>query len=139
MRMLSPALLIAVVVIIFGLADQAHACSCARPDKSPGEIAKAGGIVVEGVAVSENISAQQNGVVSYRFKVSRAVNIKAPRVITLWSQASSTACGARLEVGAVSVVALHGKKPKGYWFNSCGQWSIHHDIAGWKAILRKVP
>ena len=113
----------------------ALACSCAQPTKSASEIASEGNIVVMGVAVSENISSEPNGVVSYRFKVSHSVNAKLRDEITVTSPVSSATCGARLEVGAVSVVWLHDSKTGLYQFSSCSQIAVQHDLDGWNVIL----
>ncbi|NNE21469.1 MAG: hypothetical protein HKN11_02555 [Rhizobiales bacterium] len=124
-----------VATIIAFTCEPALACSCARPTKSPAELAADGSIVVKGVATSEEISSKPNGNVSYGFKVSHAINAKLHGEITLKSAVSFATCGARLDVGAVSVVLLHRTEPGDYRFSSCGQYAIQHDLDGWNAIL----
>ena len=111
------------------------ACSCAQPNKSAAELADAGWKVARGIVMSENIPSGDVGLVTYKFKVSRAINAKFKDIITLESPASSAACGARLVPGAISVVLLSDKTSGGYGINLCGQLAIHHDVAGWNAIL----
>lgn len=125
---------IVAVITAFNCAP-ALACSCAQPTKSASELAGEGNIIVKGVAVSEDISSEPTGVVTYRFKLTHSVNAKLGDTIMLKSPASSATCGARLDVGAVSLVWLHASKDGEYWFNSCGQVAVHHDQDGWNAIL----
>ncbi|MDH3741101.1 MAG: hypothetical protein OER56_05830 [Hyphomicrobiales bacterium] len=132
MRILQLGLVMAFTALTCG---PALACKCGSPSKSPTELADDGWVVVKGVAVSEDISSQPNGNVAYRFKVSHAVNARLRGEITLKSGVHSASCGARLEVGAVSLVRLHRNQSGEYWFASCGQYAIQHDLDGWNAVL----
>lgn len=113
----------------------ALACKCGSPSKSPAELANDGWVVVKGIAISEDISSQPTGIASYKSKVSHAINAKLRGEMTLKSGSSSAACGARLDVGAVSMVRVHRNERGEYWFSSCGQYAVQHDLDGWDAIL----